>query len=214
MKTQTIGHVLSDARKAHRYSIAKLSEQTHIKPRLIEALERNEFDKLPSAAYVKGYIQAYSREFDLDYQSLVALLRRDYKESAKGTLVPREFIKTVRKRPVRWTPITWVVLVVVLLLSMAASYGGLQWYRSTRPPQLVIVEPASRAVVAATVQVSGYTDPRAIVQINDELVAIQPDGSFIATLRFPIEGLGIITIVASDRAGRSSSEQRIVYVQF
>lgn len=214
MKSQTIGQVLSDARKAHRYSLEKLSAETHIKPEMLQALEANQFQQLPSAAYVKGYIQAYSRVFDLDYRSLLALLRRDYKESAKGTLVPREFIKTVRKRQVRWTPVTWIALVVVLFASMIISYASLQWYRTTRPPQLIVVQPESRAVVAASVQVGGYTDPTAVVQINDELVAVRPDGSFESMVDFPVEGLGIITIEASDREGRVAREQRIVYVQF
>jgi len=214
MKSQTIGKVLSDARKAHHCSLEKLSAETHIKVSLLQALERDDFHQLPSAAYVKGYIQAYSRVFNLDSSSLIALLRRDYKESAKGTLVPREFIKTVRKRQVHWTPVTWIALLMVMVTSMLVSYVGLQWYRSTRPPQLVVVEPVSRAVVAATVQVSGYTDPSALLQINDELVSIQADGSFVTTIRFPVEGLGIISIEASDRDGRSAAEQRIVYVQF
>lgn len=214
MKSKTIGQILRDEREAHRLTLEKLSASTQIRLEFLEALEADRFDELPSAAYVKGFIQAYCREFGLESGALLAILRRDYKASAKGQLIPREFIKPVRRRPIRWTPITWLLLFALLLGSAFFSYLGFQWYRLTRPPELVVLEPTARATVSAKVQVSGYTSPEAMLEINDELVSVQPDGHFSTTLNFPVEGLGIISLTASNRQGRVQTEQRLVYVQF
>jgi len=214
MKTKSIGEILREEREYHRLSLEALAKRTRIRQEYLQALENNEFELLPAAAFVKGYIKTYGQVFGFDYQPLLALLRRDFKESAKGTLVPREFIKPVLRRRRWWSPLTGTVLGLGAIFIVVLGYLGVQWYNFNKPPQISVVQPTENAVVASQVLVKGKTRMDAIVTVNDQPVALQQDGSFETQIFLPTEGLNTVTIDAKDRRGKKSEIQRTVLVKF
>lgn len=214
MKTKTIGELLKEERTAHRVQIEDMASRTRIRAEYLEALEENQFEKLPAATFVKGYIRAYSRLLGFDAAPLIALLRRDYKESAKGQLVPREFIKPVLRRRLGVTPALVTLAGVVLVFVVMMSYVVFQWYQLNKPPQLVVSAPVAEAFVAAQVDVEGRSSPEAVVSVNSQVVPVQADGRFHTQVYLPREGLSTITVEAVDRRGKSSLIQRTVYVRF
>src|SRR5258708_3988156 len=157
MKIKMIGEILRTQRQQHNVTIEQLSKVTHIRVEYLRALEENQFEKLPSAVFVRGYIKSYSHAFGFDYQPLVALLRRDFKESAAGTLVPREFIKPTLKKRQFWTPITLAVLSLAVVFLSLIGYIGLQWYNLQKPPLLTITSPIENAFVSSNIIVKGQT---------------------------------------------------------
>ncbi|HYD35239.1 MAG TPA: helix-turn-helix domain-containing protein [Vitreimonas sp.] len=214
MKTKSIGEILGEEREFHRLSLADLAKRTRIRLEYLQALENNEFDKLPSSTFVKGYIRTYGQIFGFDYLPLLALLRRDFKESAKGKLVPREFIKPVLKKRPFWTPITAAMVVLGTLFLTLITYVLVQWYHFTKPPLLEVFSPEADAFVSAQVMVEGRTNPEAVVAVNAQPVSLQPDGSFRYELYLPREGITTITVEATDRRGKTNLLQRTVYVKF
>jgi len=214
MKTKTIGEILKEERELHRLSIEKLAKKTCIKKKYLIALENNQFDQLPAATFVKGYIKIYSQLFGFDHQPLIALLRRDFKESVKGRLVPREFIKPILKKRQSWGPATFVVLGLALTFITLISYVSFQWYILAQPPEIKITSPAEDSLVAARVSVSGQTDADAIVTVNSQPVALQSDGSFETEVYLPREGVNTISIESQDRRGKTTLIQRSVRVKF
>lgn len=214
MKTKTIGETLREERQHHRLKLKELSNRTRIKLEYLRALEENSFNKLPAATFVKGYIKSYAQVFGFDYQPLIALLRRDYKESAKGKLVPREFVKPILKKRHLWTPVTLIVTLLGTAFAIIMVYIGLQWYQLTKPPSLEVTDPAEEAFVASQIKVVGQTAPEAIVTVNSQPVSLQPDGSFQTEIFLPREGVNTLTIEATDRRGKSTIIQRSVRVRF
>ncbi|MBD3279378.1 MAG: hypothetical protein GF390_01560 [Candidatus Pacebacteria bacterium] len=214
MKTKTIGEILQEERQFHRLSLPELAKKSRIRLEYLRALEKNQFDQLPAATFVKGYIKTYARLFGFDHQPLLALLRRDYKESAKGKLVPREFVKPVIKKRQLWTPVTILVIVMASVFLTLLGYVGFQWYNLNKPPSLEVYAPQEDQFVAGTVVVEGQTLPEAVVTVNSQPVALQPDGSFQTEVYLPQEGISTITIEATDRRGKTSLLQRTVYVKF
>lgn len=214
MKSKTVGELLKEKRTFHRLSLENLSQKTKIKIEYLDALENNEFKKLPAASFVRGYIKTYARIFRFDHQPLIALLRRDFKESAKGTLVPREFIKPILKKRQLSNPITIFALGLASVFIVLLSYVGVQWYNLQKPPRLEVSSPQEDALVSSQVVVEGQTLPDAIVSVNAQPVALQQDGSFSAEVYLPKEGIFTITIEATDRREKSSIVQRTVYVKF
>lgn len=214
MKQKTIGEILSEERSRHRVSLQQLSRKTRIRESYLQALENNAFEELPPATFVKGYIKTYATLFGFDHKPLIALLRRDYKESAKGTLIPRDFITPVlvSARPMK----SITVIIVLLLVGLFSVFGyiGFQWYQLQKPPQLIIEEPALRAEVGPNVTVSGITSPEAVVAVNTQPVALRPDGSFETKITFVSEGIATVVIEATDRKGKTAREVRQVYVRF
>lgn len=214
MRTKTIGETLKDERVKHRLSLEDLSKKTRIRVVYLQALEENNFDQLPATTFVKGYIKTYAQVFGFDHKPLLAMLRRDYKESAKGRLIPREFIKPVLKSRNKKTSITVVLVAVVAIFLSLFSYVGFQYYNLTKPPRLEVYSPQEQAVVSSNIIVEGETIPDALVSVNQQPVALQPDGSFKTELVIPNEGIAIITVTAQDRRGKRSTVERSVTVEF
>src|SRR5260221_70820 len=153
MKIKTIGEILRSQRQHHNTTIDQLSRMTRIRAEYLEALEENQFEKLPSSVFVKGYIKSYAAVFGFDYRPVLALLRRDFKESAVGRLVPREFIKPVLKKRQFWSPVTFTFLALGLVFLTLIGYVGAQWYNIQKPPMLTVNEPKDDAFVSSTIDV-------------------------------------------------------------
>ncbi|NCO12087.1 MAG: hypothetical protein COZ34_00950 [Candidatus Pacebacteria bacterium CG_4_10_14_3_um_filter_34_15] len=214
MRTKTIGEALKEERVSHRLRIEDLSKKTRIRINYLDALEENRFSELPSTTFVKGYIKTYAKIFGFDYKPLIAMLRRDYKESAKGRLVPREFIKPIFKRRSSRTSITLVVVILISIFSSLVGYIGFQWHNLNKPPELIVSKPGEQDIVSSKVLIEGKTVPDAILVVNEQPVSLQPSGEFKTEILIPNEGIAIITIEAKDRRGKSNTVQRSVNVQF
>jgi cytoskeletal protein RodZ len=214
MKTKTIGEILRGERVKNRLSIEDLSQQTKIRPEYLIALEENRFTDLPAATFVKGYIKSYSQLFGIDYQPILALLRRDYKESAVGTLVPREFIKPMLKKRKMWTPVTFAVIGLATIFLTLMAYVGVQWYNIQKPPVLEVNSPEENAFVSSHIIIQGRTVTDAVVSVNEQPAAIQADGTFQTEIYLPREGIHTISIESVDRRGKKSTAQRTVHVRF
>lgn len=213
MKTKTIGELLQEERQRHKLSIEQLAQLTRVRVEYLRALEANQFTELPAATFVKGYIKTYAKLFGFDYAPLLALLRRDFKESAAGKLVPREFIKPVLKKKHVWTPVTMAVLGLGVIFTSLILYVGLQWYTIQKPPTLEISEPKDDAFVEQEIMVKGSTVSDAIVTVNEQPVTLQPNGSFQTSIYIPRDGIYTLTVTATDRRGKTNIVQRSVHVR-
>jgi len=214
MRTKTIGETLKEERIKHRLQLEDLAKKTRIRISYLSALEENKFDQLPATTFVKGYIKTYAHVFGFDHEPLLAMLRRDYKESAKGRLIPREFIKPLLKKRNKKNSVTLLLVGVVAIFMSLFSYVGFQWYTLAKPPKLELITPQEQELVSSKVIVEGETIPDAIVTVNEQPVALQPDGSFKTELIIPSEGISLLTVQSQDRRGKVSTIERSVTVQF
>jgi cytoskeleton protein RodZ len=214
MKTKTVGELLQEERELRRISLEELSQRTRIRLEYLQALELNQFEKLPAATFVKGYIKTYGQLFGFEYQPLLALLRRDYGESAKGQLVPRDFIQPVLKKRVEWAPASTALIAAIAIFVTLFSYVGWQWYALNRPPMLQVTNPSDNQIVAPQVEIAGQTTTDATVTVNAQTIPLATDGTFTTQIFIPRQGIATITIEAKDRRGKSTVVQRTVQVQF
>lgn len=214
MQTRKIGQILADERQKQRITLSQLSQVTKIKIEYLQALEKNQFDKLPASVFVKGFIKSYARVLNLDQRSLLAILRRDYQENKTGELLLRQYIRPVSQRQKQWRPITLVVVVVAAIFLSLIGYIGFQWYNLNKPPSLEIFSPKENEFVSSQIIVSGVVENEAMVSVNAQPVSTQLDGTFKTEVYLPREGISTITIEAVDQKGRVTLQQRTVYVKF
>ena len=125
MRQKTVGELLKEERLKHNISLGDLAKATRIRAEHLTSLEENLFEQLPAATFVKAYIRNYARVLGFDPEPLIRLLRRDFKESAKGQLVPREFMTPLLKRRASFTPITIAVASGAVAFLVVLSYIGL-----------------------------------------------------------------------------------------
>ncbi len=212
-QTKTVGELLKMEREKRRISRTQLAQEIRVKEGFIHALEENRFEDLPAAVFVKGYIKAYARILNFDPEPMLALLRRDFKESAKGQLIPHEFLKPVLKSG-SWSSVRFTLLGGVGVFLILFTYIAIRWYSFISPPKITISSPAENEVVSPQVTVQGVTEPETRLLINAQPVPVRADGFFETNLTLPNEGMSTITIEAIDRQEKKNTQQRTVFVRF
>ena len=69
---EVIGEILADARKNHGLEISDVSQVLNIRPKYLRSIEAGTLGDLPSAIYIKGYLQNYADFLGLDAAEIVA----------------------------------------------------------------------------------------------------------------------------------------------
>ena len=62
-----IGNTLREARVRRKLTLQQAEEETKVRVKYIQAMENEDFDVLPSPAYVKGFLRTYSTFLGLDH---------------------------------------------------------------------------------------------------------------------------------------------------
>ena len=68
---------LATIRKNRGISLQQIAESTKISIRLLEAIERGEFRKLPGGIYNTSYIRQYARAIDYDESAILTVYHRE-----------------------------------------------------------------------------------------------------------------------------------------
>ncbi len=68
----TLGERLRLARERAGLSIGDIAAPTKIQVSLLEAIERDDFERVPGGLFVRGFLRAYAKEVGLDPEAVVA----------------------------------------------------------------------------------------------------------------------------------------------
>jgi cytoskeletal protein RodZ len=66
-----LGEILKTERLKRGLSYEQIFELTKLRPSIIDALENEEWDKLPPSVFVKGFIKSYAQTLNLDPNSIL-----------------------------------------------------------------------------------------------------------------------------------------------
>src|SRR6266571_9151567 len=78
MRGTGIGPALRQARLSRGKSIEEASRETRIRPEYLQALERERFETLLGAVYVRGFLRSYSTYLGLDPDQVLAVYNRHF----------------------------------------------------------------------------------------------------------------------------------------
>lgn len=70
--TGSPGERLSQARSQRGLTLEQVASETNLSPRYVEALEADDYDALPGAAFIRGYLRRYAQLVQLPGDALVA----------------------------------------------------------------------------------------------------------------------------------------------
>jgi cytoskeleton protein RodZ len=139
--TETVGEALRQAREARGISLAEAEEATKVRQKFLEALEQDDFGRLPGEVYRRGFLKSYAIFLGLDPEPLLARYRAQQapaappEAAAPAISAPHVPAATPPIRPLArplgpTTPfnmtIVWVPLLVIALL--VASFFLYQRY--------------------------------------------------------------------------------------
>ncbi len=204
---EKFGELLSSQRKVKNISLKKASQKLLIKEEHLEALEAEDWQNLPEATFVKGYIASYARFLGLDVDKILALYRREFDEKryAKEDVPKAESPKSHFITPTRVRNTVFLTAVVAFILYITVQYSSI-----FAAPKLEVSQPPDDITVSVpVVGVSGKVEKESTVSVEGEFVPVDSAGNFSYQYNLS-EGKNVIEIIASKRLSPKTKVTRTV----
>lgn len=194
---------MKDGRAKKRYSRERVAKATKIKLEFIEAIEREDWERLPEFPVILGFVKSVAEVLKLNKRQVVALLRRDY---------PPKVLPVNPKPDVSakfiWSPRLTFFVGIGFVLVILLGYLAMQYSSFIKPPNLKVEQPQDGEVVGERqVLVSGKVNPEATLKVNNQPVLVNEDGTFEVEIEI-FEGTGEIVVVATSRSGKETAIRR------
>jgi len=142
--SDTIGEKLRLAREARGIALRDISEQTRISIRYLEAIETDDYRRLPGGIFNRSFIRAYAKFIGYDeHQALedyARTLRERGETDDEGSKSHQSLVYTEDGAGGSRSSAKTLILAILILAALSlAVWGGLEWYKrrtgqSPRPP--------------------------------------------------------------------------------
>lgn len=200
----TVGELLYHARIKKNLTLEQIEKATHIRAKFLDALEKNDFSRLPPGTFTKGFIKNYASFLGLSPQQTLAFYRR---QTSEETPVVLPKINPLLAR-FTLTPQRLTTIGVLLLLATFFSYLIYSYLRFAGSPELAVASPENNITVDTdSIPVTGKTDPNSTLTINDQPIRLLENGSFAVSV--PLEpGLNTLTITATNKYQKQTTITR------
>jgi cytoskeletal protein RodZ len=116
MPSTPFGEQLKRERELRGVSLEEVATATRIAPRFLEALENEQWDKLPGGVFNRGFIRAVARYLGLDEDNLVS----EYALQTKGRTDPGVVPDAPIKQESMWGRIAALVAVLLAVIAVVA----------------------------------------------------------------------------------------------
>lgn len=208
---QTIGQLLKQARKRKRKTLGQIAGETKIPKSTLEALEADDFSRLPDSPFAKGFVRNYAQTVNLDPEKAIAVFRRDREASKSREILPRGLTRPLNELS-PWRKRIFAIAIATLILSLFIGYTGWQLKAFLSPPEITISQPKPETVLKGPlVEVKGWVSADSSVWVNDQLAELLPNGEFRVNISL-LPGENTILIKAQNRQGKTTEKKLKVEV--
>lgn len=136
----TIGEQLRLAREERGIPLREISDQTRISVRYLEAIESNDYKRLPGGIFNRSFVRAYARYVGYDEkQAIEGYTRylRDQGDTTDEVATTPFHSKVYTDTPATRSPVLTVFLAVVILAVLTAiALAALYWVQKRSAVQL------------------------------------------------------------------------------
>ena len=158
MRKKTIGEVLRLARINQGLSLDELQKKTEIQLDMLEAMEADDFDQLPSPFYTRSFLKKYAWAVELDDQIVLdaydsgSMITYEEVDVDEDELTGRRRSSKKKKKKTSFLPLFYFILFALSILIFVTYYV---WnYIQTQPERSSV---SSYSVVQATSSTSSVT---------------------------------------------------------
>lgn len=131
----SFGEQLRAAREARNITLRDVSEQTRISMRYLEAIETDDYSRLPGGIFNKSFIKSYARHIGFnENEALEGYARAAHEQGESPDEVtstpyqPRVYTDDSTRSPI----VTALLTVIILAVLSLGVYAGLHWYLRQR----------------------------------------------------------------------------------
>jgi cytoskeleton protein RodZ len=129
----SIGEQLRLAREERGIPLREICDQTRISVHYLEAIETNDYKRLPGGVFNRSFIKAYARCVGYDEREAIegyTRYLREHGESSDDVNTTPMISKVYTETPATRSPLLTVILAVVILaLLTAAALAALHWFQ-------------------------------------------------------------------------------------
>ena len=144
--SETAGEVLRKKRENIGLSIEHIANQLNLDSKLIELLEKNDYEKFDIETYLKGYLRAYAKALELDDDVVINLYKQTNPEKTPEIL-PNVKPKVQRNSADRSVKLFSYIIGITIALSI------LVWYQKK-----FLVQPSEENLKIANIKIRENTN--------------------------------------------------------
>ena len=161
---RAIGADLGVARLGAGMQLQELAQLVRISRHHLKNLEAGDFDRLPGATYVSGYIRTYSREVGLDPEVMTQRYRALLTDREAK---PSYSFPVDRQQPQR----SGAMMASIMVIFACLGYGG--WYAAGKPDLVaaLVGEAPQETVAAPQVETTATEPDNLIIQATEQELA-------------------------------------------
>lgn len=204
MTPETPGAFLASERQCQGLSVGDVAAKLRMGIIQVEALERNDYGKLPTGTFLRGFVRSYAKVLGLDQERVIRLLEQTHPGGGKpGIVVPSQNIKFTSPDEQFSTPRARAALFAILLLALAL--GGWYWWNFIRPEQLAAAKTQTINVADVENADPGTAAPVEPMNRNADARApqeIPPSGSLNAKPKAEAKNAADLTTPTAQAASR------------
>ncbi|HYL63969.1 MAG TPA: RodZ domain-containing protein [Candidatus Methylomirabilis sp.] len=203
MAKGTFGERLKRERELREVSLNELTKATRIGTHFLEALESEQWEKLPGGVFNRGFVRAIARYLGLNEESWLAEYDVAHGETNVPAPVPYE---NKIPRPPIWIPILGLLVILGVLAGLVAGgiYGWRRYaaHRAAKKSSSSATQPA-QSVAESRAAVPGTTDPAHASGTSAAAAQLDLSVSTSAATRVRILGDGAVLFDAEMPAGET-----------
>lgn len=161
----TLGTLLKAGREKMGLSIQDAAVKLHLRPRIVEDLEADNFTNIASSTYVRGYVKNYARMVSADAALIEACLVRQVPVVTEPAMQSFSRKTTYQARDTR---LTWLSIFIVIVLLGSLVVWWMQ--KTTLLSTIDVSKPTAEEVAAANQTLPGdvlLTETDASQQLTD-----------------------------------------------
>jgi cytoskeleton protein RodZ len=223
MKNKSIGEIIKEKREELNLTLFEVENELKIKQKYLNLIEKDNFTKFSSHTHAKGFLKNYAKFLGLNYESLVAMYRRDIENaSMKREIVKKELedvipeankskLKSIRNFKLSEQRIkviafvSSVFIILIVIFSIIRSAFSNPYLKILSPIEVQGDYEGQIEYLNNSLEIKGETEKGIAVKINEVPVKLNADYTFTSDL-IPVNADStIIVIDASNSLGKSST---------
>lgn len=217
-KELSLGEFLQEARIKNSISLEKVAEELKIVYHHLQALETDNYSKLPPPVYLKAILKKYAAFLDLPFEEVMVKYQKINNRtlvSGKNDQLPQNKFFIVATRRLFSHHFLKVFLQIFILSLIILLIGGYFFYKLSvlfLPPKIILKNyPQDINVSISPIVLQGRVLRAELLFINNHRVFLDENGEFKETLGLE-PGINTIQLKAVNRLGKEKIiTQRIIY---